>query len=485
MDASEAPPRLRATDEDRLAEALGRDAEPMTRAERRVEAGAGAAFLVAAAAVAVAFPTSPIDGWWQLLVAVGMMALAAHVRFAIPSGYTVPIMLVSVPVLFMVPAGLFPAVTAAALVVGGLPDVLRGRAAPDRMLLALPNAWYSVGPAVVFGLAGPMSSHAPDVPVLVLALAAQIACDLAASVVRETFLGGPSLREQIRESDWVYLVDVALAPVGFALAVAAEHRAWALLLVAPLLLLLHAFAAERRQRLEQLVELSNAYRGTAMVLGDVIESDDEYTGEHCKSVVALALAVADALGLDSAQRRRVEFGALLHDVGKVAIPKEIINKRGPLDAAEWEIIKTHTTEGQRMLDTVGGIMSDVGRIVRAHHEKWDGTGYPDGLAGDAIPVESRIVAACDTWHAMTSTRSYREAMSFHVALAELRSVAGSQLDPVIVSVLARLVTDEHTALQAAPAPIEAPRETPAETPGEAVAETAAAAEDVPGEDAAG
>ena len=421
----------------------------MTRAERRVEAAAGAAFLAVAGVLAVVLPTDPFPHWWELALAVVMMAVAAHVRFAIPSGYTVPIMLVSVPVLFMVPAGLFPLVTAAGLCAGGVPEVLRRRAAPDRILLALPNAWFSVGPALVFGLAGPLVAHTPDVPMLLAALGAQILCDITAAVARETFLGGPSIREQLRESEWVYVVDIALAPVGFALAVAAEHRTWSLLLVLPLLGLLHAFAAERRQRLEQLVELSNAYRGTAMVLGDVIESDDEYTGEHCKSVVALALAVADAIGLHGAQRRRVEFGALLHDVGKVAIPKDIINKRGPLDAEEWEIIKTHTVEGQRMLDTVGGIMSDVGRIVRAHHEKWDGTGYPDGLAGDAIPVESRIVAACDTWHAMTSSRSYREAMSFHVALAELRSVAGTQLDPTIVAVLARLVTAEHQA--AAPA----------------------------------
>jgi len=151
--------------------------------------------------------------------------------------------------------------------------------------------------------------------------------------------------------------------------------------------------------------------------------------------------VADELGLDAGQRRRVEFGALLHDVGKVAIPKEIINKRGPLDPDEWEVIKTHTVEGQRMLDTVGGIMREVGLIVRAHHERWDGTGYPDRLAGTDIPIEARIVAACDTWNAMTTTRTYREAMSNQVALAELRAVAGAQLDPVVVSVLARLVAE--------------------------------------------
>ena len=95
------------------------------------------------------------------------------------------------------------------------------------------------------------------------------------------------------------------------------------------------------------------------------------------------------MGLSSRQRRNVEFGALLHDVGKIAVPKEIINKPGPLTDDEWLVIKAHTIEGQRMLDRVGGLLSEVGQIVRSSHEKWDGSGYPDGLAGEAIPVESR------------------------------------------------------------------------------------------------
>ena len=118
----------------------------------------------------------------------------------------------------------------------------------------------------------------------------------------------------------------------------------------------------------------------------------------------LALDVGRQLGLGDDQHRNLEFGALLHDVGKVAIPNEIINKPGKLDPHEWQVIKTHTVEGQRMLDQVGGFMSDVGRIVRSHHERWDGGGYPDGLAGEAIPIESRIISACDTWNAMTTTR---------------------------------------------------------------------------------
>ena len=164
--------------------------------------------------------------------------------------------------------------------------------------------------------------------------------------------------------------------------------------------------------MRSLAELSNAYRGTAYVLGDVVEADDAYTGEHCRGVVQLALEVGERLGLSPEQSRNLEFGALLHDVGKIAIPNEIINKPGKLDAHELQVVKTHTTEGQALLDRVGGFMSDVGRIVRSHHERWDGGGYPDGLAGEAIPLEARIVAACDSWNAMTTTRSYRKAMPF-------------------------------------------------------------------------
>ena len=156
-------------------------------------------------------------------------------------------------------------------------------------------------------------------------------------------------------------------------------------------------------------------------------------------MVQLALEVGERLGLSPEQSRNLEFGALLHDVGKIAIPKEIINKPGKLDAHEFQVIKTHTTEGQALLDRVGGFMSEVGRIVRSHHERWDGAGYPDGLAGEAIPLEARIIAACDSWNAMTTTRSYRKAMSFDVARAEMIACSGSQFDPRVVEALLELV----------------------------------------------
>jgi putative nucleotidyltransferase with HDIG domain len=180
----------------------------------------------------------------------------------------------------------------------------------------------------------------------------------------------------------------------------------------------------------------------------VLEVDDEYTGFHSRSVVSLSVAVADAMGLTSKQRRNVEFGALLHDVGKIAVPKEIINKPGPLTDDEWLVIKTHTIEGQRMLDRVGGLLSDVGRIVRSSHEKWDGTGYPDGLVADQIPIESAIVSCCDAFNAMTTDRSYRAAMSLDEAVDELRRNAGTQFGPAVVEALIGILRADPLAVGA-------------------------------------
>ncbi len=206
-----------------------------------------------------------------------------------------------------------------------------------------------------------------------------------------------------------------------------------------MLAVLAVLARERRQRLEGMLELNNAYRGTALVLDDVVEADDGYTGIHCKSVVALAVSVGEALGLAPDRRRNLEFAALLHDVGKITIPKEIINKPGELDADEWLLVKTHPVEGQQLLERIGGFMRDVGLIVRSHHERWDGGGYPDGLAGEAIPLEARIIACCDSWNAMRTDRSYRQALPADQAIAELTANAGEQFDPRIVRALLRVV----------------------------------------------
>jgi HD-GYP domain-containing protein (c-di-GMP phosphodiesterase class II) len=235
----------------------------------------------------------------------------------------------------------------------------------------------------------------------------------------------------------VYLVDAALAPVGLLLA--ATGRVWAPLLALPLLVLLSVFARERQVRIDHALELSHAYRGTALLLGDVVEADDAYTGSHSRDVVDLVLAVSDEFRLSPSERRSAEFAALLHDVGKVRIPGEIINKPGPLTAEERAVIETHTIEGQRMLERVGGLLGEVGRIVRSCHERVDGAGYPDGLAGDEIPLIARIVCCCDAYSAMTTDRPYRKARSTEAAVEELRRCSGTQFDPLVVETLARVI----------------------------------------------
>jgi HD-GYP domain-containing protein (c-di-GMP phosphodiesterase class II) len=130
---------------------------------------------------------------------------------------------------------------------------------------------------------------------------------------------------------------------------------------------------------------------------------------------------------------------MLHDVGKISIPKEILHKPGALTDREFEVIKHHTIEGQFMLDRVGGLLGRVGEVVRSCHERWDGAGYPDGLAGEEIPLAARIVFACDAYNAMTTDRPYRSAMSGEDAVAELVANSGSQFDPQVIVALGAVV----------------------------------------------
>jgi putative nucleotidyltransferase with HDIG domain len=442
-------------EQDLLAETLERDQTPLAGRERAAEIVVAIGFLAAVAALFAARPPHSFD-MLPALLCVLVLAVAVQVRFHVASGFTVPTQLGFVPLLFVVPVAVAPLAVALALVLAGLPEVARGRMRPGRLVHALGNSWFAIGPAAVFAVSGTDAWQA-GVAVLGLALVAQFAVDFAVWSARDAILSEATLRERLRET-WIYGVDAALSPVAALVAGAVHDRPAVALGLLPLLGVFGLFARERRARLESLIELKNAYQGTALVLGDVVEADDGYTGEHCKSVVRLALEVAADIGLDSDRLRNLEFGGLLHDVGKVAIPKEIINKPGQLDPHEWQIIKTHTVEGQRMLERVGGFMRTVGLIVRSHHERWDGGGYPDELAGEAIPLESRIIACCDAWNAMRTDRAYRRALPHHVAVEEVLANAGRQFDPRIVDALLRVVEHEAPPVDE-PAPVE-----PAVTP---------------------
>jgi putative nucleotidyltransferase with HDIG domain len=366
-----------------------------------------------------------------------VMVLATLVRFDTPYGFTVATQLAFVPLMFSLPVALVPIAVVLALGIARLPEGLRGQIPPGKLLRTPGNSWFAIGPAAVFALANVEPRHA-GVILLLAALSAQFAVDFVVSTLRFAIGRGASASSQLRDT-WVYGIDAALSGVALVVAEDIHAAPAATLALVPLLGVLAMFAHERHYRLQSLVELNTAYRGTALVLADVVEANDNYTGVHCRGVVALSLAVGELLGLDARERRNLEFAALLHDVGKIAIPKEIIQKSGKLDPHEWTVIKTHTVEGQKMLDRVGGFMREVGQIVRSHHERWDGRGYPDGLAGEAIPLEARIIACCDSWDAMRSDRSYRKALSRETALAEISANAGSQFDPRVVRALIEIV----------------------------------------------
>jgi diguanylate cyclase (GGDEF)-like protein/PAS domain S-box-containing protein len=154
--------------------------------------------------------------------------------------------------------------------------------------------------------------------------------------------------------------------------------------------------------------------------------------EHCGAVAALARAVGERLGIRAEQLDDLERAAELHDVGKMAIPDAILNKQGPLDDEEWRFMRRHTLIGESML-SAAPVLQPAARIVRSSHERYDGTGYPDGVRGANIPLASRIVFVCDAFHAMTSDRPYSSARSVESALAALAECAGSQFDPAVVA----------------------------------------------------
>jgi putative nucleotidyltransferase with HDIG domain len=416
--------------------------DPLRGRELAVEAGAAAAFLAVALLLAILLPAGRAFDAPLALTLVVTYALLAQVRFPIGYGFTIPTQVVLVPMLFLVPLGAVPLLVASGMVLGTLPEYLRHERHPNRVVAAAADAWHSVGPVAVLAVAGTTVPELGAWPVLLAALAAQLVGDNGVATLRDWAGLGVSPKLQPALFGWVTLVDVLLSPVGLLAAMAAVAEPYAVLLVLPLAGLLLFFALERGARVRQAIELSRAYRGTTLLLSDVLEVDDEYTGFHSRSVVSLSVAVADEMGLSPKKRRNVEFGALLHDVGKIAVPKEIINKPGPLTDDEWMVIKTHTIEGQRMLDRVGGLLSEVGRVVRSSHEKWDGTGYPDGLVGDQIPVGSAIVSCCDAFNAMTTDRSYRDAMPLEDAIEELEANSGTQFSPAVVQAVLRVLRED-------------------------------------------
>ena len=197
---------------------------------------------------------------------------------------------------------------------------------------------------------------------------------------------------------------------------------------------LEAYAADLREVFKQerarARELRRSYKATVLALANAVEARDAYTGRHAQRVAAFGLRIGHAAGVEV--DAQVEFGFLLHDVGKVAVPDAILFKPGPLTGEEYALMTAHPTIGCEILRHID-FLDDAKTVVRHHHERWEGTGYPDGLAGEAIPLHARVFAVADALDALTTDRPYRGAVSWAAARETIREDAGTHFDPAIVA----------------------------------------------------
>ena len=546
------------------------------------EAVAGCVFLVCAGVLAAGpLAAGEVDPATAALLVV-LYAVVSRIEFPVGAGYVVPSYLVLVPMLALLPPGVVPLLTAAALVLGAAGQWATGQAGPERLLFSIPDAWHAVGPALLLVLVGPVQGEAELSALFAAAFLAACLFDLVSATLREAAARNVPATVQFRVLARVWAVDACLAPIGLLAAQAASQATARVLLVVPLGVLLLILARDRsariaqaQQRLEQaftdpLTRLGNrrllagdlrdrvsaASESEPVVLmlldldgfkryndtfghaaGDALlarlgsklvdavgttgaayrlggdefcvllearheefearlasaaealtesgeeftitasygvvllphESDDPdyalqladermyarkhnrssgareardvlmrsmqarqpYLHEHSSGVADLALRVGRRLGMGPEELDVVARAAELHDVGKVGIPDAILDKPAALDESEWDFMRQHTILGERILSAAAPLRP-VAKIVRSTHERWDGDGYPDGLARSRIPLSARVVAVCDAYEAMISDRAYRPALGHDEACNELREEAGRQFDPVVV-----------------------------------------------------
>ncbi|WP_088225702.1 HD-GYP domain-containing protein [Desulfosporosinus sp. FKB] len=228
---------------------------------------------------------------------------------------------------------------------------------------------------------------------------------------------------------------IALAPLGLLMALIYKNYGpfGLLLLFIPLLVSRHSF--------QLYIDMRENYLNTVEALVQALEAKDTYTSGHSERVGKYAVAIAEGINMSEDKMEFLKYAAVLHDVGKIGVSENILNKKERLLDSEWESIRSHPVIGETIIKSIK-FMFDIGQVVRHHHERYDGKGYPDGIQGEDIPLESRIIAVADTYDAITSDRSYRKGKTHEEAIEELKKVAGSQLDPKLVEVFCKAVTTE-------------------------------------------
>ncbi|MFZ3372397.1 MAG: HD-GYP domain-containing protein, partial [Desulfitobacteriaceae bacterium] len=234
---------------------------------------------------------------------------------------------------------------------------------------------------------------------------------------------------------WAMPNFIALAPMGLLMALIYKNFGilGLILLFVPLLLSRHSF--------QLYMDLRENYLNTVEALVQALEAKDTYTSGHSSRVGKLVVSMAAELKMSEEKIEFLKYASVLHDVGKIGVSENILNKNEKLLDTEWESIRMHPVIGQKIIKNIK-FMFDIGEVARHHHERYDGKGYPDGLKGERIPLDSRIIAVADTYDAMTSNRSYRKGRTHQEAVEELRRVAGTQLDPKLVDVFCKMTSDE-------------------------------------------
>lgn len=228
---------------------------------------------------------------------------------------------------------------------------------------------------------------------------------------------------------------MALAPVGYLMAFMYYHYGLLglFLLYIPLLASYRSF--------KHYINIRESHLNTVEALVQALEAKDKYTSGHSTRVEKLSVIIAKGIGMTENKIEILKYAAILHDVGKIGVSDTILNKEGKLCEVEWYSIRSHPVIGQKIIKSMK-FMFDIGQVVRHHHERYDGKGYPDGIKGEEIPIESRIIAVADTYDAITSNRSYRKGKPHDEAIEELKRVAGSQLDPQLVEIFCKIVKSE-------------------------------------------
>jgi HD-GYP domain-containing protein (c-di-GMP phosphodiesterase class II) len=201
----------------------------------------------------------------------------------------------------------------------------------------------------------------------------------------------------------------------------------------PLLSTIGGQIAIALQNAEAYDKLDRMYLETVTALAAAMEAKDQYTASHADSLATMAVAVGSRLGMSDNELRMLQYAAVLHDIGKIGVPGNILNKPDRLTHDEFETMAQHTIIGERIISRIDYLVP-IARIIRSAHERWDGSGYPDGLGGEAIPLAARILLVCDAFDAMTTDRPYRNALPVSIALQELDANSGAQFDPRVVDV---------------------------------------------------